>query len=215
MGAKLTRLHSETLYGTAMDTGAVLGIAALVVSVIALLMSSTLSARQVGLMRDANHIPAVINLLSEFRQVGLHDDYYFVTERLRSEHDPRLGISELPPEVRKSVVNVAFYFQTFAFLVGFGILDERKLFMTALRVRIVNVWRSIEPYVLTERSKHGLDLLAMLEALSGLTESKPMIQSLAARFRREHELLRIVSRTSLDSQIKSSQSLAEKTGGLS
>ena len=60
--AKLTRLQGGTLYGTAMDMGAALGIAALVVSVIALLMSSTLSARQVGVMRDANHIPAVINL---------------------------------------------------------------------------------------------------------------------------------------------------------
>ena len=176
-----------------MDTGVVLGIAALIVSVLAVLMSSTFSARQVDLMRDANHIPAVINLLSEFRQVGLHDDYYYVTEQLKSDYrSPAVGISGLSSKHRKAVLNVAFYFQTFAFLVGFGILDERKLFMTALGVRISKVWRAIEPYVVEERREHGLNLLAMLEALSRLSTSKPS-KSPIERFRREHTLLRAVS----------------------
>src|SRR3954451_19731960 len=149
-----------------MDSGTVLGVAALIVSLVALSLSTTLSVVQARLLRDANHIPAVVELLSEFRKPQLHEDYQYVTQKLRREHGPQLGISGLPEPAKSAVISVAYYFQTFAFMVGFGIIDERRLFVTALRGRVLAVWNAIEPYVEAERSQQDLHVLAMLETLS-------------------------------------------------
>ena len=180
-----------------MDAALVLGVAALAVSVVALVVSATLAARQVRLLRDANHLPAIVDLFSEFRNVALHNDFYYVTEQLRKEHDPQLGLSGLPEPAKSAAYNVAYYFNTLALMVGFGVFDDRRLFVTAIRQRIVSAWGALKPYVLAERSLHGFQALIMLETLSQLAETSTVRK---ARFWREHRLLRTVSQASRGSR---------------
>lgn len=169
-----------------------LGIVAIVVSLLALCTSTLLAARQVSLMRRANDIPAVVQLLSEFRSRQFHDDYIYVTTRLRAEHDPQLGITALPDPAKSAVLSVAYYYQNFAFLIGFEILDERKV-MAVLRTRIIDTWSAIGPYVLAERTKNPPTFLTMLEALAERA-SRPPVMTRFFGINRLHPILQAPER---------------------
>jgi hypothetical protein len=175
-----------------MSLSVILSVSALAVSILALLVSILLTTRQIRLLRDANHIPAIVNLLSEFKDPELHQDYRYVTQQLRTEHQPQLGLSGLPEPARSSVIRVAYYFNTFAFLVGFGIIDERRLFMTGVGDRIIAVWDAIRPYVEQERKQDGFRVLAMLENLRELADARRIPPGI--RLLHEHQLLRKVAR---------------------
>lgn len=168
----------------------VLGIVAVVVSMCALLTSTLLGARQIRVMRDANHVPAIIELLSEFRSREFHDDYQYIITNLRAEHDPELGISGLPESARTAVLNVAYYYQVFAFLIGFEILDETKV-LAVLRIRIINTWGALKPYAMVERKSNPLPVLTMLETLADHAQNM-RVQSPGQimRFRRQNNLMR-------------------------
>jgi hypothetical protein len=118
------------------------------ISIAALMLTTILTLRQLGLLQRSNYIP-VVELIVELRSRELYDDLMYVTNRLRAEHDPSLGISGLPDTARSAVVNVAYYFQAFAWLGELGILKAKHLGLVANR--IVLTWRVIEPYVKAER----------------------------------------------------------------
>jgi hypothetical protein len=82
-----------------------------------------------------------------------------------SNHSSDLGISGLPVDVRADVLNVAYYYQTVAALIGIGIVDERRT-LALLRIRFVKVWDAVEPFVRQERRANphtGDQLLTILE----------------------------------------------------
>lgn len=50
------------------------------------------------------------------------------------------------------MLDVLYYFQTFASLEGFGILRDRQMLLN-LNARTVEVWECAGPYVLAERAR--------------------------------------------------------------
>jgi len=130
--------------------GQTLGVAALAVSLLALLVSAVFAARQVALMRNANYVPVLIDLLSEFRSLEFNDNYRFVCTRLPIEYESTAGISGLPDEARAKIYDIAYYYQVFAALTALGVLQDRHI-IAVLRDRIVHVWEAMEPFVLAER----------------------------------------------------------------
>jgi hypothetical protein len=150
-----------------MDESTVLNILAVVISISAVITSTWFGLRQLRIARQTNHIPALIDLLSEFRTVELHEQYAYVCGRLGEENSPELGLSGLPPEAKKAVYSVAYFFQTFAGLCALGIIDEASA-IVMVRGRAGRVWRAIEPFVLRERESPHVDaqLLTMLEAFA-------------------------------------------------
>lgn len=166
-----------------------LGIVAIVVSVISLAVSGSLAARQVQTQRQANHLPAIVGLLAEFRNPQIHDDYNLVTTDLTSKFDPKLGISNLPDDVRRAVLNVTYYYQSFAFLIAFGILDEEKV-LAVVRLRLLHVWAAVQPFVIAEREISPFPVLVMLENLAKSAEELPGHKRSSLRIRRQHPLLK-------------------------
>ncbi|MFI5838838.1 hypothetical protein ACIA8K_03870 [Catenuloplanes sp. NPDC051500] len=155
--------------------GQVLGVAALLVSLLALLVSAIFAARQVTHMRNANYVPVMIDLLAQFRSVEFNDNYRFVCTRLPVEHEPTAGISGLPDDVRAKIYDVAYYYQLFAALTALGVLQDRQI-IAVLRDRIVHVWYSIEPFVIVEReaAQHtGPFLFRNLEEFAKKAEKMP------------------------------------------
>ncbi|MFJ3673366.1 hypothetical protein ACIPSE_43625 [Streptomyces sp. NPDC090106] len=143
----------------------VFNLLAITVSVAALVASLWFGARQVRTARHANHLPALMDLLSEFRSVRLHDQYQYVCTRLVQEHDPDAGLRGLPHEVREIVYNVAYFFQTLASLYAMGIIDESTATLMVRR-RAATVWKALRPFVERERRFEDVDpnLLSLLEA---------------------------------------------------
>ncbi|GAA4928816.1 hypothetical protein HD597_004400 [Nonomuraea thailandensis] len=158
-----------------MDSSLLLNLVALFVSVTAVAISGIFALRQIRTAEHANHIPVVIDLLTEFRSLKFNEDYYYVCNDLCAQHDPRLGISGLPEDAKEAVYSVAYYFQTFASLIAMRVVDKRAT-MTLLYRRVVQVWGALEPYVLREREIRGTEgawLFRILESLAGEAKRMP------------------------------------------
>ncbi|NNN38327.1 hypothetical protein HLK59_50205, partial [Streptomyces sp. S3(2020)] len=148
-----------------MSVSTLFNLLAVTVSVVALLATLWFGALQVRTARHANHLPALMDLLSEFRNVRLHDQYQYVCTRLGQEHDPNGGLRGLPHEVRETVYNVAYFFQTLASLYAAGIIDEPTATLMVRR-RAATVWAALRPFVERERRFEDVEpnLLSLLEA---------------------------------------------------
>jgi hypothetical protein len=160
------------VYVVSVDGPLIVGIVALAVSAASLGISTFLALRQAALLKGSNLLPVAMELLVEFRNAEFHDRYRFVVEKLREEYEPELGISGLPEPARCAALDIAYYFQTFAVLEGFGIVHEPEMLRnlnarTVLNARAIEVWECIGPYVLAERaSSPGAEseMLTILEA---------------------------------------------------
>jgi hypothetical protein len=133
---------------------------ALVVSFASLVSTTILAIREGSLLRRANYIP-MIDLISEFRSKELYEYLVCVTTRLGSEHEPSLGISGLPEKARGSLINVAYYYQSFAWLAEFRVL--RREHLLAIATGLILAWEAIRPFVESERKAVNDQILTVLE----------------------------------------------------
>ena len=145
--------------------GNVLSLAAVVISIIAVAISMLFGFRQVRLMRHANYVPAIVDLVTEFRSAQFNDHFRYVCERLQEDHSSELGISSLPDEARTAVYDVAYYLSTFATLSTLRIIKPETL-LALFHNRIFVAWAALEPFVIREREvgSAGRHLLALLES---------------------------------------------------
>jgi hypothetical protein len=141
-------------YGDGMDSSVVFNVATTAIAVFAVVTSIVFSARQARIAKHANHISVMIDLLAEFRSAEFHEQHDYVCTRLGAEHDPEAGVRGLPGEAKAAFYSVVYYYQSFASLAVFGLLDE-TLLATVLRTRIVSVWQAIQPFVGRERELRG------------------------------------------------------------
>ncbi|MER6678877.1 DUF4760 domain-containing protein [Streptomyces sp. NPDC000983] len=148
-----------------MSSSTLLNVLAITVSVVALVASLFFGSRQVRAARHANYLPALMDLLAEFRTARLHDEYQYVCGRLAHEHDPAQGLRGLPSQTREVVFNVTYFFQTIAALYAMGIIDEAAATLMVRR-RAATVWAAVQPFVERERLFEDVDpnLLSILQA---------------------------------------------------
>ncbi|MDQ0718369.1 hypothetical protein QFZ55_007821 [Streptomyces luteogriseus] len=127
-----------------------------VIAVVAIAVPTWISVRQTRISQHVNNIQAMINLLDEFRSAAFHDQHEYVCNRLQQEHDPSEGVRGLPSEAKATFCNVVYYYQSFATLTIFQLVDE-DLFLPLLRHRLSDVWRATQPFVERERELRGSD----------------------------------------------------------
>ncbi|MEV7686636.1 hypothetical protein ACFW1F_15440 [Streptomyces bungoensis] len=132
-------------------------------SVVALLVTLYSAVAQAALQRRSNQLPAYVDLLADFRSVEFHDHYRFVTQRLLAEHDPELGLSGLPYDVRRQVYDIVYYYQNIAVLRLADIVDDEMVAL--LRIRVVKVWEAVAPFVRRERELMGTNGRYLLRGL--------------------------------------------------
>ena len=157
--------HAQWAYDAAVDAATVLNVLAIVISLCAVLASMWFGARQVQTAQRANFMPALLDLLAEFRSPQLHEQYRYVCSDLNQQHSPDGGLRGLPDETKATVYNVAYFFQTLAGMYALGIIDETTATIMA-RGRAAKVWSAIQPFVERERQFADVDanLLSLLEA---------------------------------------------------
>ncbi|NMO56861.1 hypothetical protein HH310_37525 [Actinoplanes sp. TBRC 11911] len=147
--------------------GAILNVLAICVAVVALVISSWFALRQVRYVRQANHLPLLAHMVQDFRNADFMRDIEYVEAGLAVEHDPKLGIANLPSPAKERVINVAYYFQALAAMVIFDVVDD-EIVVYMMRYRVRKVWSAIEPFVLHEREygHHKGPMLTFLEDLA-------------------------------------------------
>ncbi|MFI1208553.1 hypothetical protein ACH4UV_13210 [Streptomyces sp. NPDC020802] len=145
-----------------------------VIAVVAIAVPTWISVRQTRISRHVNNIQAMINLLDEFRAATFHDQHDYVCNQLRQDHDPAEGVRGLPGEAKAAFCNVVYYYQSFATLTIFHLVDE-DLFLPLLRHRIRDVWTAAQPYVERERELRGSDssYLSAFEELAHRSAALP------------------------------------------
>src|SRR4051812_46638124 len=122
---------------------------ALVVSIVSLIASAGLAARQVGLMRRANQLPLVVNLTQELRSTSFLERERYVLTKL-SENDPENGQVRLPERAGDAVQVVASLFNSIGILVAFKVIDQR-IAISIFGPRAERAWRCLQPFIKGER----------------------------------------------------------------
>jgi Domain of unknown function (DUF4760) len=130
----------------------ILSFAAIIISVLALCVSVFIGFRQLRLARQANHVPVLLALLSELRSYQFHKNYNLVMSLNEKEYPSSCGIFGLPETMQTAVLDVAYHYQAIANLVELGILDEEPV-LQMTRMRVFYTWKSVKPYVETERKR--------------------------------------------------------------
>lgn len=142
-----------------------LAVVAVMISMAALTISSVISSRQLRSMRNANHLPVAIELLT--RDYGRPD--FQRSERAMLEQlasiDPSAGISGLPEPLLSKSLQVINFYDSIGILVSFGCVDE-ELVLTTINYRIRRIWESLEPFIRAERDLQQRPYLDFLEDLA-------------------------------------------------
>ncbi|MEU6146838.1 hypothetical protein ABZ848_41640 [Streptomyces sp. NPDC047081] len=159
-----------------MDSSVIFNVVTTGIAVVAVVTSVVFSARQARIAQHANHISVMVDLLQEFRSVDFHEQHDYLCTRLGAEHDPEGGVRGLPAEAKAAFYNVVYYYQSFANLAVFELLDE-TLMVTVLRTRIVSVWQAVRPFVERERELRGEtgggSYMSIFEELARLAAALP------------------------------------------
>ncbi|MFC8519422.1 hypothetical protein [Streptomyces sp. NPDC057257] len=159
-----------------MDSSVIFNVVTTGIAVVAVVTSVVFSARQARIAQHANHISVMVDLLQEFRSVNFHEQHDYLCTRLGAEHDPAGGVQGLPAEAKAAFYNVVYYYQSFANLAVFELLDE-TLMVTVLRTRIVSVWQAVRPFVERERELRGEtgggSYMSIFEELARLAAALP------------------------------------------
>jgi hypothetical protein len=129
--------------------------AALVFSIIALVVSATMTRRQLRLARHSNSLPILVDLFREHRSSRLAEARQFVYRGL-SSHDPKNGLAALPADKRDLVRDLAWYYDNLGALVLHEVVDV-GLVAGYLGGSVVSVWDSMRPFVEAERTRRSND----------------------------------------------------------
>lgn len=129
--------------------GGLVNVAAVIVSVVALLVSGATSYRQLTLARQANTLPVLVELFREHRSDHLAEARLFVHQDLPG-HDVSEGLNSLPPDKRKLVRDLAWYYDNLGALVAHEIVDIGPV-SGYLGGSVVSTWENMEPLVLAHR----------------------------------------------------------------
>jgi hypothetical protein len=166
---------------------------AVVLSILALASSTYLAARQAISQKQANHLPAIVDLLNNFRSFEFNENFEYVCSRLPSEHGPETGISGLPHPAQRAFYDVTYLYQSMATLRLLGIVDDSIMVVT--RFRILRLWDAVQPYVKRERELRGTSgvyLLRILEEYAADARQVPL-QSLDMLFERHRRRTKLRS----------------------
>jgi hypothetical protein len=152
-----------------MSLSDIASLVSLVLSSAAIGISGFLSIRQIRVMRQANQLPAVVELLQEYRSDGFVEHQDYILNKL-SRHDPSGGYSGLNFEARRHFLPVFDYLSSMACLVAFRVVSVEHIF-ALYGFLIPRLWRAMLPYVEEERRLTGNDVGFIIQGLVSHLES--------------------------------------------
>jgi hypothetical protein len=115
-------------------------------------------------MRNANHVPVAIELLTrDHGRPEFQKRERAVIEGLRE--NPGVAFSTLPGELRSDAYAVATFYDSMAILVSFGYVDERMVLST-INYRIRHIWLALEEAIILERRARQAPFFDFLEDLA-------------------------------------------------
>jgi hypothetical protein len=157
--------NADSLCATIWDMESGLSIAAFATSVLAVGLSSLLTMRNIEISRRANHVPVIIEFLDKYRSIEFIQHEEYLWDHI-GEHSQDLGFWGLPEPVKSYALEVAYHYQTIAYITFNDVVDRKSL-IPQIHYRVTKTWQAISPHVEGERVNRGGEytFLNLLEAL--------------------------------------------------
>jgi hypothetical protein len=130
-----------------------ISLAALVIAFIAVISSTFLTWKAIGLNQDANHLPVILDLLESHRS----PDFLSKEIRLWREipsYDSVTGFSGLPVSLRNIAMEIILNYQAMAYTCEYGFADS-DFVLLQVRYRLLQTWQIIKFHVEGERELRG------------------------------------------------------------
>jgi hypothetical protein len=131
-----------------------LSIASILLSLVAVAITTLFLARQTLFMRHANEIPVPVDLYQEWRTTEFQAARSYVRDSLSSSYEPSMGLARLPIEARNPTYKVAAFYSGLGALVAFGLVDERFA-VSLLGDPAAADWTILEPHTFSQREING------------------------------------------------------------
>jgi hypothetical protein len=128
-------------------------VAALAISLIALVVGVLLTVRQIQLARGGNHLPVVLETFKESRSRDWFEAQEYILTKLAQEYPADCGYCGLPAPIRDKVNVIGLFFDDLGKLVAHRVIDER-LALGSYGPPIAFMWDALAPYVYEERQAH-------------------------------------------------------------
>jgi hypothetical protein len=148
----------------------VLNLAALAISLTALVISILLTLRQIRVASGGVHLPVVLQAFNHSRSPEWFEAQEYVLTSLAHEHQADHGWRGLPDQARTHANTIGLFYDDLGKLVAHGMVDQR-LVIGSYGTNIVGLWDALAPYVYTERRKHALHFWIYFEDLAARTAS--------------------------------------------
>jgi hypothetical protein len=139
----------------AVDTSLIISAAALGFSLIAIIVSTVLTVRQLRLMQHSNLLPVIIDIYRESRAREFREHLTFIETTLRDQHPPeKTSMSEMPEPAITHVRAVANFFGGVGILLANGVIDD-VLATQLYGSSVLQAWYSLAPYIRDERRRRN------------------------------------------------------------
>ncbi|MFI7003167.1 hypothetical protein [Nocardia sp. NPDC050175] len=129
-------------------------VVAVVLSLVALLVSLTIGVRQVTLARHANSTRVLVDLFKEHRDANLAEARRFVYFDLAGYDITAAGLDALPRDRHKQVRDLLWFYDNLGLLVYHDIVSFEPV-RGYLGGSMLTVWSKLEPLVAAERAKRA------------------------------------------------------------
>jgi hypothetical protein len=161
-----------------------LNVVALVISLLALGVSTYLAVRQALVARQANQITVFVDLLREARSPEFRNRERSLWQKIK-DYDPALGFAGLPKEQRDDAEVVCSYYSALAYCIAIGVV-EHDLAVIPIHYRLLNTWKAVYPFVAAERKIRGdgesfLNLLEDFVAEARQTNTQTLEEEISRR----------------------------------
>lgn len=151
----------------------IINVAALVFSLVALLLSTYVAVDQARIMRQANSLPITIDLFREFRSPEFKVSQAYVLSSLRDDFPPiNKGLRALPEPAFSHARIVSHFFDNLGVFVANNIVSER-LVVSFIGDTLLACWSVLEPYILQERQSQGFEYQTYFEDLVARARANP------------------------------------------
>lgn len=163
---------AEELTSVGMATA--LNLAALMISLVALVVSILLTLRQIRLTNGGNHLPVI---LEAFKVAHDPESDYLTAERyllndLAREHSPGRGVTELPAPARSYALTIGMFFDDLGKVVAHGIVHQ-DIVVGSFGPGIIRMWDALAPHVYEQRRTADNDFWIYFEDLAVRAAARP------------------------------------------
>lgn len=164
-----------------MDVTIALNLAAIMISLVAVVVSVLLTLRQIRLSNGGNHLPVI---LEAFKLAHDPNSTYLKAERyllhdLAREHSVDCGIIELPDIARSHALTIGMFFDDLGKVVAHGIVHE-DIVLGSFGSGIFRMWDALAPYVYQQRSTNSNYFWIYFEDLAVRAAARPSSEVYAA-----------------------------------